>query len=185
MSSKSNENEYRTRYYELKSKYGALQSTCPQKKEEKTKPEPEPVPKPVVIDTCVLPTNYFGETNDHNKNCKISLQDQIQNDSDVSRILIIFLTCVLPIAFLLYSIGNIASLQLVHYILFFAIVSLSIITLASVEGITIDKSFIIYPKEKDCNSCKFNSKLSLIGIGIGIVFAIIVYLIDYVVSNFL
>ena len=187
MSSKSNENEYRTRYYELKSKYGVLQSTCPKKTETKPKPEPvpEPVPKPVVIDTCVLPTNYFGETNDNNKNCKITLQDQIQNDSDVSRILIIFLTCVLPIVFLLYSIGNIASLQLVHYILFFAIVSLSIITLASVEGITLDKSFIIYPKEKDCNSCKFNSKLSLIGIGIGIVFAIIVYLIDYVVSNFL
>jgi hypothetical protein len=138
-----------------------------------------------VIDTCTLPAKYFGTTNENNINCKITLQEQIQNDSDVSRILIIVLTCVLPIVFLLYGIHNISSLQLVHYILFFAIVALSIITLCSVEGITIDKSFIIYPKEKDCNSCKFNSKLSLIGIGIGIASAIIVYLINFIVSNFL
>ena len=138
-----------------------------------------------VIDTCTLPAKYFGTTNENNINCKLTLQDQIQNDSDVSRILIIVLTCVLPILFLLYGIRNISSLQLVHYILFFAIVALSVITLCSVEGITIDKSFIIYPKEKDCNTCKFNSKLSLIGVGIGIASAIIVYLIDYIISNFL
>jgi uncharacterized protein (DUF983 family) len=138
-----------------------------------------------VIDTCTLPVKYFGTTNENNINCKLTLQDQIKNDSDVSRILIIALTCVLPLLFLLYAIRNISSLQLVHYILFFAIVALSIITLCSVEGITIDKSYIIYPKEKDCNSCKFNSKLSLIGIGIGIASAIIIYLIDIVVSNFL
>jgi len=138
-----------------------------------------------VIDTCTLPAKYFGTTNENNINCKLTLQDQIKNDSDVSRILIIALTCVLPLLFLLYAIRNISSLQLVHYILFFAIVTLSVITLCSVEGITIDKSYIIYPKEKDCNSCKFNSKLSLIGIGIGIASAIIIYLIDIVVSNFL
>lgn len=185
MTSKSSENTYRDRYYKLKSKYNNLELTCPSKAQSKQKPEPKPEPKPIVIDTCNLPKKYFGNTNENNINCKITLQDQLQNDRDVSRILIVFLTCILPILLLVYGINNISTLGFVHYILFFAIISLSIITLASVEGITFDKSFIIYPEEKDCNSCKFNGKLSLIGIGIGIVSAIIIYLINYIISTFL
>ena len=138
-----------------------------------------------VINTCQLPTKYFGNTNKNNINCKLTLQDQIQNDRDVSRFFTITLTCVLPILFILYAIRNISSLQTVHYILLFAIVSLSIITLCSVEGITIDNTYVINPNKKDCNSCKFNSKLSIISIGIGLGVAVIVYVIDFVISNFL
>jgi len=84
-----------------------------------------------IINTCQSPTKYFGNTNKNNRN--------------ISRFFIILLTCILPILFILYAIRNVLNLQVVHYILLFAIVSLSIITLCSVEGIAIDNSYIINP----------------------------------------
>tara|TARA_Y100000780_G_C13398461_1_gene307072 strand:- start:37 stop:207 length:171 start_codon:yes stop_codon:yes gene_type:complete len=50
------------------------------------------------------------------------------------------------------------------------------------EGLTIDKSYIVYPKIKDCNSCKFNGKLPLIGILCGGAVSGLILLINYIIQ---
>ena len=186
---------------DLKKKYERLKEKCPAEKKP-SKPskssKPSKPSKPfkipnifkwlkakvpgLIIDSCDVPKTYFGKTDSSNVNCKLALQDQITNDRTVSKILVIVLAVILPFICIFYGVRNSETLQLVHYILFFVLITLSIITLTSMEGLTIDKSYIVYPKIKDCNSCKFNGKLPLIGILCGGAVSGLILLINYIIQ---
>jgi len=136
----------------------------------------------VKIKECEVPTVYFGKTNPQNVKCKDSLQEQIKHDRDVSTLLIVLITIVLPIILIFFSVINSTELSFVHYLLLFIIMALSIITIATTQGKAIEADWILWPKGVDCSSCKYNAKLPLISIFVGITIAFLAYIIDWIIS---
>ena len=136
----------------------------------------------VNIKECEVPTVYFGKTNPQNVKCKDSLQEQIKHDRDVSTLIIVLITIILPIILIFFSVINSTDLSFVHYLLLFIIMALSIITIATTQGKAIDADWILWPEGVDCNSCKYNAKLPLIGIFVGITVAFLAYIIDWIIS---
>jgi len=136
------------------------------------------------ISECQVPAKYFGKTNLKNVRCKDALQTQISHDRDVSKLLFILLSIILPVVFVFLSITNSTKLNFVHYILLFTIIALSMITIASTQGKALSGAWIIRPENSDCNTCQYNAKLPVISIFIGMGITLIAYITDMILTTY-